>query len=132
MQIGGGLGDEYMRAPPLQVGGGGEKGKGSFIAGLLDLLGINHQVAKEPKEKPAKGDKGVGNQTAAAASGKQVKPTAGAPAYTPGMDSPQSPQAAPPATHLSILDDAEAAFQPLTPQASKLGFGLNFIRPTLR
>ena len=122
MIIGGGLGEEYMQAPRLNVGGeGGEKGKGSFFANLLDLLGIHKQVAKEPK-----GEKGQ----EASPSGK-VSATGGAPAYTPGPDKPQSPSVAPPPS-LSILDDASAAFQPLTPIGSKFGMGLSFLPSRLK
>jgi hypothetical protein len=89
MQIGGGLGDEYMHAPALQVGGGGGgKGSGGFIANLLDLLGINRQVAKGPK--PGKDDKGGQKSSPAGV----VSPTGGAPAFTPGA--PTGPASAPP------------------------------------
>lgn len=47
----GGDAEQYMDAPTLKVGGGGGGGDGpSFIASILDLLGINHQVAKPPKD----------------------------------------------------------------------------------
>lgn len=108
MQIGGGLGDEYMRAPTLNVGGGDKKGGGGFIAGILDLLGIHRQVAKGPKEGEAKAET------------SQVPP-----------DAPQPPQSAPPAPGLTVLDDAEAAFKPLTPAASRMG-SLGFLPRTLR
>lgn len=97
MQIGGGLGEEYMHAPAIQVGGGG-KGGGGLIASLLDLLGIGRQVAKGPKE------------------GKDVSKES-AP-----VDNPTPPASAPPPPGLTVLDDAESAFRPLTPRASKFGF----------
>jgi hypothetical protein len=108
MQIGGGLGEEYMRAPTLNVGGGKGKGGGGFIAGILDLLGIHRQVDKEPKEGTANAE------------------TSQVPA-----DKPAPPQSAPPPPGLTILDDAEAAFKPLTPAASRMG-SLGFLPNTLR
>lgn len=123
MQIGGGLGEEYMRAPALNVGGGGQKGGGGFFANLLDLLGIHKQVAKEPNPKK---DEAKAPESQANPVGK-VTGTGGAPAFTPGMGAPASPQAAPPPPGLTVLDDAEAAFSPLRPQASKFGMGLNFL-----
>lgn len=125
MQIGGGLGDEYMRAPPISVGGG-EKGGGSFIAGLLDVLGIHRQVAKEPKEKKSDSVEGqstkkqMGNN--ASPTGMDASGTKGAPAFTPMMGASTSlPAAAPPPPGLTVLDDATRAF---TPQASKFGLSL--------
>lgn len=41
--------DSYMDAPQLPQGGGGGGGDGGFIANLLDLVGIHHQVAAAPK-----------------------------------------------------------------------------------
>jgi len=50
----GGDASRYMEAPTLNVGGGGGSGGGgSFIASVLDLLGVHRQVAKG--DKPAKG-----------------------------------------------------------------------------
>lgn len=118
MQIGGGLGEEYMHAPALQVGGG-KGGGGSFIASLLDLLGIHKQVAKEPKEGKDKEGQG------ASPAGK-VSATGGAPAFTPTMGAPSSPAAAPPSPAISILDDAGSAFRPMTPLANS--FGRSFMR----
>lgn len=127
MIIGGGLGEEYMSAPRLNVGGeGGQKGKGGFIANLLDLLGIHHQVAKEPK-----GEKG-GKSGEANPAGK-ITATGGAPGFTPMMGAQTSPAAQLPPPSLSVLDDAESAFQPLTPMASNFGKGmLSLIKPGLR
>lgn len=122
MQIGGGLGEEYMRAPALPMGGGGgEKGSGGFIANLLDLLGIHRQVAKGPK--PEKGGPGVGNATAAAASGKEEKAgglNVSPEAFTPGA--PTAPTSAPPMSQLHVLDSAEQAFSAIRPRRSQLGF----------
>lgn len=129
MQIGGGLGDEYMHAPALNLGQGGEKGKGGFIASLLDLLGINHQVAKEPKG--GKSDSKAGGVDGST-QGKNIDPKGGAPAYTPGLGSvadTTSPMAAPPAASITILDDAAKVF---TPQASKFGLGFSTLPRTLR
>lgn len=36
--------------PPRMSAGGGDSGGPSFIASLLDLIGLNHQVAKAPKD----------------------------------------------------------------------------------
>lgn len=130
LQIGGGLGDEYMRAPPLSVGGSGEKGHGGFIANILDALGIHRQVAKGPKEdKKPKAEKG---SVEGASQGKQISATGGAPAYTPGLNDPTSPMAAPPVAGITILDDAQAAFSPLTPRASKFGLGFSTLPSVLR
>jgi hypothetical protein len=49
MKIGGDP-ENYMDPPVLNVGGDGG-GAGSFIASVLDLLGIHRQVAKGPKTK---------------------------------------------------------------------------------
>lgn len=46
----GGDPERYMD-PPILSGGGGDSGAPSFIASLLDLLGIHRQVAKPPKQK---------------------------------------------------------------------------------
>lgn len=126
MQIGGGLGEEYMSAPRLNVGGGeGHKGGGGFIANLLDLLGIHHQVAKGPKgEKAPKG----GGQNASPAG--MVTPTGGAPAFTPGA--PTEPAAAPPPPVMHLLDSADAAFSTIRPRVGKMGTGLSIVPNTLR
>lgn len=51
MKIGGDP-ENYMDPPVLNIGGGGGGGgAGSFIASVLDLLGIHRQVAKGPKNK---------------------------------------------------------------------------------
>lgn len=142
LQIGGGLGDEYMRAPGLSVGGGG-KGGSSFIAGLLDILGIQRQVAKGPKAP--KGDKSKtqvsperipgekkakkGNDSSGA---QIVSATGGAPGFPPMMGAQTSAPAKAPPPRLSILDDAQEAFRPMTPMATKFGFGLNFLSGTQR
>lgn len=102
MQIGGGMGEEYMRAPTLNIGGGGKKGGGSFIASILDLLGIHKQVAKEPDQKKD--------------SSLESAP----------VDKPQAPQSAPPPPGLSVLDEADQALGVLTPQASRMGKGFKF------
>lgn len=47
IQIGGDP-ESYMEAPQMSVGGDGAGGP-SFIASLLDLIGIHRQVAKGPK-----------------------------------------------------------------------------------
>lgn len=49
----GGDPESYMGAPSLGGGGGSDSG-GSFIAGLLDLLGIHRQVAKGDKKDSKK------------------------------------------------------------------------------
>ena len=109
ISVGGGLGEEYMRAPQISVGGGDSKGGGSFFANILDLLGIHKQVAKGPKE------------------GKDAS------LESAPVDQPSPPTAAPPPPGLTVLDEAQAAFQPLTPQASQLGKGgFNFLPMTLR
>lgn len=132
LSIGGGLGEEYMSAPRIQAGDN-EKGSGSFIASLLDVLGIHRQVAKEPKDKkgqPPAGDsvplekqstkKQMGNN--ASPTGMDASGTKGAPAFTPMMGASTSlPAAAPPPPGLTVLDDATRAF---TPQASKFGLSL--------
>lgn len=123
MQIGGGLGDEYMHAPALQVGGGGGKGGGGFIANLLDLLGIHKQVAKGPKD--GKQPEGGGNVDSAA-KGQTVDPRGGAPAFTPGA--PSAPAAAPPPPVMNLLDSADAAFSTMRPRVSKLGILPNSLR----
>jgi len=47
----GGDPESYMEAPTLKGGGGKDsKGNGSFIANLLDLLGVHKQVAKGAKK----------------------------------------------------------------------------------
>lgn len=48
----GGDPEEYMQAPRLSAED--KEGGGSFIAGLLDMLGIHRQVAKPPKGQAAK------------------------------------------------------------------------------
>lgn len=129
MNIGGGMGEEYMHAPSLNVGGG-EKGKGHFFAMILDALGIQHQVAKEPKGDKKSKDSASGQEASPAG---KVTATGGAPAFTPMMDGQgTAPAAAPPPPGLTILDDAATAFQPMTPQASKYGMGLSFLPRTLR
>lgn len=117
--IGGGMGEEYMSAPRLNVGGGsGGKGGGGLIASVLDLLGVGRQVAKDPKkkvkDKPVQKKPGQGSSPAG-----KVTATGGAPAFTPMMGAQTSIPAAAPPPAMGILDAATAAFQP---QASKLGF----------
>lgn len=70
----GGDPESYMDAPQLTVGGGGGGG-GSFIAGILDALGIHRQVAKGPKQKDLATDskKIQPKQPAAPASSKDSK-----------------------------------------------------------
>ena len=56
MRIGGDP-ENYMDPPVLNIGGGDSRGgAGSFIAGVLDLLGIHRQVAKGPKPKDLASD----------------------------------------------------------------------------
>jgi hypothetical protein len=113
MQIGGGLGEEYMHAPSLNVGGGGgQKGGGGFIANLLDLLGIHKQVAKGPKDTK-------GGESASPAG--HVTPTGGAPAFTPGA--PTATSSAPPPPVMHLLDSADEAFSAIRPRAGKMGLG---------
>lgn len=126
MQIGGGLGDEYMHAPALQVGGGqGGHGGGGLIASILDVLGIGRQVAKGPK--PGKG------KDATHTDGKAIDPRGGAPEYTPGMAAPPTAPASAPPPAMSILDDADAAFSAIRPRVGKFGNGgFSFLPNTLR
>ncbi len=126
MQIGGGLGDEYMRAPSLNLGGGGEKGKGGFFANLLDLLGIHKQVAKDPKGEAGKSGKIPGEKAVAKGHNPvgKVSATGGAPGFTPMMGAPTSPGSAPPPPGLTVLDEADAAFSAIRPRASQFGFSI--------
>lgn len=91
----GGDPSQYMQAPSLTVGG--DSGGPSFIASLLDLLGIHKQVA---------------NETGESTGGAAPEPTQNS-----------QPQAAPtPAPAISgILDAAESAFTPSLPMAPDWG-----------
>jgi hypothetical protein len=135
MQIGGGMGDEYMRAPPITIGGGDkDKGKGGILAIVLDALGIHRQVAKGPKKGKGGGDstpvedqstkKQMGNEQDP--SGTTAAGTQGAPGFTPMMGAETSPYYSAPPPSISILDDAEQAFSALTPKVGKMGFNLDF------
>lgn len=132
MQIGGGLGDEYMHAPALQVGGqGGSKGGGSFFANLLDLLGVHRQVAKGPKDaKGLPGEKAP--KDASHTNGKAIDPRGGAPEYTPMIGASTTNPAAAPPPALHLLDEADAAFSAIRPRVSKMGSGFSFLPNTLR
>lgn len=91
----GGDPEQYMDAPTLSVGGEG-KGGFSFIAGLLDVLGIHKQVAKGAKESAG----GTAEESAPA-------------------QQPKSPHSS--SVSLSVLDDANKAFQPMMPLPSDFG-----------
>jgi hypothetical protein len=134
MQIGGGLGEEYMHAPSLQVGGGGGgKGGGGFLANLLDLLGVHRQVAKGPKDEKGGVPNEAASKDATHSGGKAIDPRGGAPEFTPMMGaSTTTPQAAPPPA-MTILDDADAAFSVIRPRVGKFGSGgFSFLPNTLR
>lgn len=90
----GGAPESYMDPPRMQSGGGG-KGGGGLIASILDALGIGKQVAKEPV----------------------VKSDSAAPAAESGTT--QSAQ--PTSVDMPVLNDAESAFQPITPLPSDWG-----------
>lgn len=73
IQIGGDP-ESYMDAPTLSVGGGGGP---SFIASILDALGIHRQVAKGPKSAGKQPTTHGGRQ--GKDSKRQSKPQAAAP-----------------------------------------------------
>ena len=101
MRIGGDA-EDYMDAPSLGGGDDDSKGGGiNIIAAVLDLLGVHQPVAKEPKKS---------------AEGARPGPTGGKAQPSQAIQSPQS--GLPP---LSVLDDAESAFKPMTPLAQDWG-----------
>lgn len=73
----GGDPESYMEAPTLAVGGGKDsksKGNGGFIANLLDILGVNRQVAKGPKPKKGESTPAVPASLANGAGTQPVQP----------------------------------------------------------
>lgn len=87
----GGDPEEYMQAPSLGGAGGTDTGEGpSFIASILDLLGIHRQVAKG--EKAVKEDKAVAPQGKAA----DAIPANADPGSQPGSNAGAAQNAIPP------------------------------------
>lgn len=148
IQIGGGLGEEYMSAPRMSVEK--KKGEPSIFAMILDALGIHRQVAKGPKGEAKKatpdamtpqagtrpeqeaptGVNGTPGPFQGSPTGSN-KGDGGAPAFTPMLDGGGvGASMGKPNPSLSIFDDAEDVFNQFTPRASK--FGLSLLPRSLR
>ncbi len=102
------MGDSFMQAPTLPGSKDGDKGGMSPIAAFLNLIGIGKPVANAPKKsKPAEGS-----------------------SKDQGAESKPDDLIAPAAPKLSVLDEAESAFQPMTPLGSDWGRRyLDSVRP---
>lgn len=94
----GGDPESYMEAPTLSAGGGGGGGP-SFIASILDLLGVHRQVAKGPKE-PKDAKKEIADQAAAATASTQFLPAVNPAGKSVNLSTPSLP----------ILDHVGQAF----------------------